>query len=212
MQTLPMSRFVDISSGQNGLALISNSILEYELRNDPLNTLYLTLFRAMGNMIVTGWECVGRFPKQKGSQLNRLMTFAYSIYPHTGDWYNGVCPESRHFSMPLRAYQTMGTETVTNGKLPAEYGFCSISEPAIVISCMKRAQDRQTIILRLYNPAPQEKTAEIRFAFPIKSVWETNLNEKREKQIELTEPKGFNISCPSNKILTFEIEWAVNHS
>ena len=204
MQTLPMNRFVDISDGQNGLALFSNSITEFELGTDPCHTLYLTLFRAMGNMIVTGWECVGRFPKQKGSQLPGTMSFAYSLYPHTGDWSNGVCPESRHYALPLCAYQTMGAEA---GTLPPSQGFCSISNPALVVSCLKRAEDRPTSILRVYNPAPEEKQAEISFAFPIKAVWETNLNEKREKQLALKEPNRFSISCPSNKIQTFEIEW-----
>ncbi|MDR0447127.1 MAG: glycosyl hydrolase-related protein [Treponema sp.] len=205
MQTLPMSRFVDISDGKNGLALISNSITEFELRNDPLHTLYLTLFRAMGNMIVTGWECVGRFPKQKGSQLQRTMSFNYSLYPHTGDWNNGVCPESRHYAQPLLVYQTMGGAVA--GVLPTEISFCNISEPALVVSCLKMAEDRSALLLRVYNPTHEEKHGKINFVFPIKAVWKTNLNEKRDKPVALQEPHGFSVSCPSNKILTFEIEW-----
>jgi alpha-mannosidase len=72
---------------------------------------------------------------------------------------------------------------------------------------MKKAADRPTFIIRVYNPTPEEKSAEISFAFPLKDVWEVNLNEKREKQIILQEPRMFNISCPQNKIMTFEIEW-----
>ena len=204
MQTLPMSRFVDISGNGKGLAVLSDSFTEYELRSDPDHTLYLTLFRAMGNMIVTGWECVGRFPEQKGSQLQRGLRFSYSLYPHAGGWTSGVCPESRRYALPMRAWQTMGAE---NGVLPDAGSFCGISEPALVVSCLKRAEDRPTAILRVYNPTPREKTGEITFLFPLKAVWETDLNERRGKPLELQTRRTFRLSCPSNRILTFEIEW-----
>jgi mannosylglycerate hydrolase len=204
MQTLPMSRFVDVNDGQEGLALLSNGITEYELRNDPAHTLYLTLFRAMGNMIVTGWECVGRFPKQKGSQLLFPMTFEYSVFPHEGDWTNGVCPEARRYELPLGTYQAMGG---SKGTLPPSFGFCTISERAVVVSCFKQAEDRQTAILRIYNPVPEEKSGTIRFAFPLKAVWETDLNEKRGGSLPVQDGHGFTFRCPSNKILTFELEW-----
>jgi mannosylglycerate hydrolase len=212
MQTLPMSRFVDVSDGDEGLALLSESVTEYELRSDPKHTIYLTLFRAMGNMIVTGWECVGRFPKQKGSQLLRTMEFAYAVYPHEGDWTGGVdehvcgsvCSESRRFMLPLKAYQTMGARS---GALPQEYGFCKISDPGMVVSCLKRAEDRDTAILRLYNPTPEEKSGTLQFAFPLKAVWETDLNENRGSALLLPDPHRFTFNCASNKILTFEIEW-----
>jgi mannosylglycerate hydrolase len=203
MQTLPMSRFVDVSDGAEGLALLSESVTEYELRPDPKRTLYLTLFRAMGNMIVTGWECVGRFPNQKGSQLPRTMSFAYAVYPHEGDWTSGVCPESRRFMLPLKAYQTMGARS---GTLPAVYGFCQVSDPGMVVSCLKRAEDRDTVILRLYNPCPGEKSGEVRVAFPLKAVWEADLNENRGAPLALSGPRGFRFTCASNRIITFEIE------
>jgi len=134
------------------------------------------------------------------------MSFAYSLYPHAGDWRNGVCPESRHYALPFRVYQTMGS--ADGGTQSSSMGFCSISDKALVVSCFKRAEDRPTAILRIYNPTPEAKHAKASFAFPLKAAWEVNLNEKRGKQIALEE-NGFEISCPQNKILTFEIEWAL---
>ncbi|MDR2029406.1 MAG: glycosyl hydrolase-related protein, partial [Treponema sp.] len=204
MQTLPMSRFVDVSEDPEGLAFLSESVTEYELRSDPRHTLYLTLFRAMGNMIVTGWECVGRFPNQKGSQLQRTMSFTYAVYPHLGDWADGgVCPESRRFALPLRAYETMGARS---GTLPSVYGFCQVSDPGLVVSCLKRAEDRDTVILRIYNPCPGEKHGEVQFAFPLRAVWETDLNENRGRPLILSGPHSFEFTCASNRIMTFELE------
>jgi len=133
------------------------------------------------------------------------LDFSYSLYPHSGDWNSGVRLESRHYALPLRAYQTMGAEA---GVLSANKSFCSISQTALVISCLKQAEYRSTAILRLYNPAPEEKSSKANFAFPIKAAWETNLNEQRQKQIDLQESNGFYFSCPSNKIMTFEIDFS----
>ena len=66
MQTLPMQHFVDVNDGNKGLAVLNNCLTEYELRDDENKTVYLTLFRAVGNMIVTWWEAVGVFPGEDG--------------------------------------------------------------------------------------------------------------------------------------------------
>jgi alpha-mannosidase len=91
--------------------------------------------------------------------------------------------------------------------LPAVYGFCQVSDPGLVVSCLKRAEDRDTIILRLYNPCPGEKHGEVQFAFPLKVVWETDLNENRGIRLTLSGPRSFAFICASNRIVTFEIEW-----
>ncbi|MEG1873598.1 MAG: glycoside hydrolase family 38 C-terminal domain-containing protein, partial [Ruthenibacterium sp.] len=89
MQTLPMQNFVDVSDGQNGFALLQNCLTEYELRDDEPHTLYATLLRSMGNMIVTWTEAVGEFDDQIGSQVLRPLAYDYGLYPHKGNWVSG---------------------------------------------------------------------------------------------------------------------------
>jgi alpha-mannosidase len=93
------------------------------------------------------------------------------------------------------------------GALPPVYGFCEVSDPGMVVSCLKRAEDRDTVILRLYNPCPGEKSGPVRFAFPMRAVWETDLDENRLSSLPLSCPHSFAFTCASNRIITFEVEW-----
>jgi alpha-mannosidase len=109
MQTLPMQSFVDVSDGQHAVAFLSGDIFEYEAAPDPDGTVWLTLFRAVENMIVTGWECVNRFPDERGSQLQRAMTFSYAVFPHAGEAGSGrVYAEANACLNKPAAWQTCG--------------------------------------------------------------------------------------------------------
>ena len=204
MQTLPMQHFVDVSDGKTGLALLNNSLTEYELRDDEKATLYLTLFRAMGNMIVTWWEAVGMFGDQEGSQVQRDMQFEYSIYPHGGDWAKGgVYAEAELLNRPPSAYQVTPHKM---GKLPRKHSFWSVSPANLIVSAFKKAEDRETCILRVFNPTDKPITGEIKLAAPVKEVWLTDMNESRQKPVPVTSPSVVKISVGPNKIVTVEIE------
>ena len=135
MQTLPMQHFVDVSDGQKGIALLNNCLTEYEVRDDENATAYLTLFRSMGNMIVTWWEAVGVFPKQNGSQLQRTMEFEYSIYPHDGTWDKGlVYREAEQLNAPVTTYQVTPH---SSGTLPQEHSFLTVEPENLMMSAFK---------------------------------------------------------------------------
>ena len=202
MQTLPMQHFVDVSDGEHGLALLNNCLTEYELKDDENATLYLTLFRAMGNMIVTWWEAAGVFPGKDGSQLLREMEFEYSIYPHEGDWEEGdVYGEAESLNVPVASYQVTGK---TTGSLPSQYSFLQISPGNLILSAFKKAEDRDTYILRLFNPTDKEIHGSVRLFAEIREAYQTNLNEERLKPVEVEGGNRIKIAAAANKIITVE--------
>ncbi len=202
MQTLPMQSFVDVNDSVRGIALLNNSLTEYELREDEKNTLYLTLFRAMGNMIVTWWEAVGVFPGKDGSQLLRTMEFEYSIYPHEGDWKQAdVYGEAEKLNVPVAMYQISGS---TAGTLPEKLGFLSVEPENLILSAFKKAEDRNSYILRLFNPTAEALSGKIKLAANIKEAFITNLDEERITGLQLKAGELF-IEAESNKIITVEV-------
>ena len=206
MQTLPMQHFVDVSDGKRGIALLNNCLSEYELRDDEHATLYITLFRAMGNMIVTWWEAVGMFADQTGSQVLRDMEFDYSIYPHAGDWAQGeVYAEAERLNRPPAAYQVTPH---TLGALPPKHSFWSVEPSNLIVSAFKKAEDRDSCIVRVFNPTAKTLTGTIRFAAPVKKAWLTDMNETRKKAIPMAKPGVVEISAGPNKIVTVDIEVA----
>lgn len=204
MQTLPMQHFVDVSDGSKGLALLNNGLTEYELKDDEQSTLYLTLFRAMGNMIVTWWEAVGVFPDQTGSQLQRKMEFEYSIYPHEGNWEQGnVYAEAEKLNVPAAPYQVSGQ---TTGSLPEVYSFFSIQPDNLILSAFKKTEDRDSYIIRLYNPTSEDISGTIEFAAEISNAYDTNLNEVRQQPVPVERGRKIKVAAASQKIITIEVE------
>ena len=181
MQTLPMQNFVDVSDGENGMAIINNGLTEFEAKPD--GTVYLTLFRAVSNMIVTGWECVGRFPEQKGSQLQGVLEFEYGIYPHSGDWQQaGVYFEAQKINTPMMAYQVMGG---TKGDLPPTHSFVRISEQNVILSAFKKAEDGSGYVIRLFNPTDMTIEFSIEIDQKVKQAYLLRMDETRKGDADL---------------------------
>lgn len=210
MQTLPMQNFVDISDGEKGIAVPNRCFCEYEKKQDAKDTLYLTLFRAMGNMIVTWWEAVGEFPEQSGSQMKRDLEFDYAIYPHEGNWSEGnVYEETKEFNVPTFAYQVCGGN---EGTLPTESGFLSISDSNLVISALKMAEQGKHMILRVYNPTNHAINADMIWNIPggaVDGIWKCDLQEKRIAKLDLIESREVSICVEKGKIVTFEVLIAI---
>jgi mannosylglycerate hydrolase len=207
MNTLPMQHFVDVSDGHRGLALLNNCLTEYELRDDAASTVYLTLFRAMGNMIVTWWEAVGVFPGHDGSQILRDLEFEYAIFPHAGAWAEGaVWQEADRLNRKPQAYQVTGP---SHGSLPLAAGFLEIQPSCLVQSAFKRAEDRSTRILRLFNPTDAVVEATVSLGQALRAAWQVDLNETRLAPVAIQDSRVLRLPVAGNKIVTIELEFAV---
>lgn len=204
MRTLPMQMFADVSDEKKGLGVVNSCFTEYEMKDDQ--TLYFTLFRAMGNMIVTWWEAVGEFPGKKGSQLLRRMEYEYAIYPHRGDWEEAqVYAEARRLNAPVMAYQVSGE---TEGSLPPEQGFLKVSDRNLQVSAFKKAEDRDSLILRVYNPTGQPVRAKVEINVPgaeVRQAVVCDMNEERTAEAQTVENGCFEASVAVNEIRTFEL-------
>jgi mannosylglycerate hydrolase len=77
---------------------------------------------------------------------------------------------------------------------------------SLFLSALKKAEDRDTVILRTYNPSNNFIEGKVSFRNKkIKKAFYTNLNEERleEIQIENTPYLSFNVS--SRKIVSLEL-------
>jgi mannosylglycerate hydrolase len=202
MQTLPMQHFVDVSDGKTGLAVVHNSLLEYELTNDDRSHLYLTLFRSVGTMIVTGWRCVPFFSRQQGNYLLRDLNYEYSIYPHQGDFARGsVYEQAEKLNVPLSPIQTCAHKL---GHLPQTMSFFSITPANLIMSAFKKAEERDAYILRVFNPLETAIEGKIKMYVPIKKAYVLNLNEKRIGDLAVSGDNTISVKAEHHKIVTLE--------
>lgn len=203
MGTLPMNNFVDVSDGDNGFAVLSDTLTEYEVLEDDRRTLAVSLLRAVKTWIVTG-HVGSDFPSQKGGQCLDKHCIRYAVMPHKGDWQTAeLADAAEKFNVPAIPIQSNPHE----GTLPAEQAsFLQLDNPQVRLSCLKKASSGTGYILRLYNPTNEPQTAQVNTAFVIQEAWLTDLSEIRQSEIAPISPETIELEIAACKISTLEIQ------
>lgn len=220
MDAAPMQGFVDITNGKQGFGCLSQDLGEYDASVPGI--LSCTLFRAVRNIICTEFRSESSYPSQEGGQLKEKMEYRYQLMLHTGNWEEADM-ENRILRLmtPVQCCQFCtgkisdrdlrnhsgkemmeGSPDACMKSLPASTSFYEIT--GAVVSAIKQAEDGQNLILRVYNPYREERTACIRFARPIKEAWETDMKEERLAGC-VAENGGLEVTIQPDKIKTYEI-------
>ena len=103
-------------------------------------------------------------------------------------------------------YQVAGGK---GGTLALEQELLHIDNRNLQVSAFKKSEDRDSLILRVYNPTGQTIHSQVRLSVPgfeVQEVTECNLNEE---QTEIKYPVHANVwetEVGSNEIKTFEIK------
>ncbi len=75
---------------------------------------------------------------------------SYSLFPHSGDWENGVWAEGEDFNIPIYAAEPPSLALVKNhASRPEEESFFSILPSNVVVSGMKQSEEGKELIIRL---------------------------------------------------------------
>lgn len=209
MATQPHCMFVDVSDGEHGIAFLTEGLTEYEVADNADRTVALSLLRAVENRICTELRVESRYPSQDGGQCFGRHTLRYALLPHKGDWRSAdVARAAERFNVPMRLVQTRRHD---DGTLPAgAASLFAIDNPLVRFSGIKKAEDRDTFIVRLYNPTGDPQTGRVRFAAGPEAAWRTNLNEDREETIPVEADGAVPVNLPPFKILTLELAFPRN--
>jgi alpha-mannosidase len=102
--------------------------------------------------------------------------FAYAVMPHAGGWREaGVVGEAARFVTPLR----WAPGTATPGSL------FSVDDPNLVLDTVKRAEDSDALVLRLYEAHGARGTARVRVGVPFTGAVACNLLEDPAEALEV---------------------------
>ncbi|HBG27700.1 MAG: hypothetical protein A2Y10_10145 [Planctomycetes bacterium GWF2_41_51] len=204
MATLPQNNFVDVSDGEDGIAFLNDGFTEYEVLDTPERTVAFSLVRSVQNWICTETRVGSVFPSQKGGQSLGRHTARYAIYPHPGNWQDANIPLCAElFNVPTRIIQTRQHNGVLSDN---QMSLFEITNSALRFSAIKKTEDHDTYIIRIYNPTKENQQGALKFAVPPSNAWETNLDEERMKEIELTTEYEVPVNAGPQKIVTIEIK------
>jgi alpha-mannosidase len=104
--------------------------------------------------------------------------FAYAVLPHPGGWREaGVVAEAARFETPVRW-------------LPGPAGprsFILIDDPNVLIDTVKRAEDSDALLIRLYEAHGGRGRAWLRTAWPVREAVRCNLLEDPGESLEIVD-------------------------
>ena len=84
--------------------------------------------------------------------------FSYALYPHAGTWKEALTV--RHgweYDYPLQAVVT----TAHAGTLPPSHSFASVTPDNVVLTAVKKAEDANGLIFRVYEWAGKERDSRV---------------------------------------------------
>jgi len=198
----PAQMWLDISDNKRGLAVLLESPRDYEvLEHDPRTTIAMGLLRGVPLRIPCDNRLWMEYPGDESSQSLGTFTYRYSLLPHAGGWKSqGLHHAALALRNPLKACQ-FGKQT---GILPLSHGFFGLEGENLVLSAIKKAEDRDSVIVRFYNPTDQDTTATLHPGFPVAEAWAVKLNEERTGAVEVT-GSAITLPAPHGKIISVEL-------
>jgi alpha-mannosidase len=154
---VPAQQWADLSEAHYGVSLLNDCKYGYSAQD---NTLTLSLLRSTAN------------PDPQADQGHH--TFTYALYPHAGDWRQDTIVQAKRLNSPLLVQPLRGGGTW----LPVEFGLVKSSNSGVIIDTIKKAEDNNAVIVRVYEAHGGHTQASLVFATRIESAEEVNLLEE----------------------------------
>ena len=128
--------------------------------------------------------------------------FSFSITSHTPGWKNGANfgKQANELLVPV-----FDPPTIRGADLPEESSFLKTDHDNIVVTAMKKAEDREGIVIRLFNRGEEPFTGNLTLWKPFESAYVTNLIEEDQKQLKL-EGKKLRLDMEKYEIKTVRLE------
>ena len=160
-QEVPAQKWVDVSDGKVGIALLNKTKYGHSYSRGDLR---ITLMRSAGDPDI--YPNLGKF------------NISYSLFPHEGDWKNGVWAEGEDFNVPVYAAEPPSLALVkTTNTRPEEASFFSVDAPGVILSGMKQAEDGKELIVRLAEVEGKTTSVNLRVPVNVSSARRLNLVE-----------------------------------
>lgn len=103
---------------------------------------------------------------------------SYALYPHSGDWRNGVWMEGDDFNVPVYAAEPPSLALVSeHSTRPEEDSFISLDASGVFLTGIKKAEDSEELVVRLVEVEGSEKIVTLSLPHQIEAARRLNLIE-----------------------------------
>lgn len=194
----PTQSYVSLTDGKQGIAVIPQGVREYEVLDDHM--IRLTLFRTYGfmgkeNLIYRPGRASGeRIIETPAAQLLKEMDFAFGFTTYASDINEAnVDTLAKTYNTNIEVYtyaeflngRLIFSQREIEGTKESRYSLFE-TENKLVVSAMKKAEDNDGYIIRLFNGKNHENISDtIKFNFDVKEAYYTNLREEKTEDIKV---------------------------
>ena len=206
--TYPQQEYSLVQDETGGLALLNRGLPEIAARprDDGTVELALTLLRSVG------WLSRDDFESRRHSNAGPTLftpeaqcpgehVFRYAVLPFEGEFREaGVRSWSRRYRVDPVTVQGVlaGSERGGRSLVRQESGRATVT-------AIKRHEQRDTLVVRLYNPFSEPIQETLRTDAMIAGAWLTDLLEEREAELP-ARPHHVDLTIEPHRIITVELE------
>jgi len=208
----PQQDFSLLADSQGGLALLNDGLPELHPLAGPAGAgISLTLLRCVG------WLSRDDFPSRRRQNAGPTLPTPeaqcpgpqrarYALLPFAGDPLEAdIKGASEVWRLP-----PVGGQGVSAGLVPGGRSLLRKANPRVAISAIKRHEERDTLVLRLWNLGGEQTEERIEFGRPLAGAWRTNLIEARGGALPLAGPAALEVELGPHAILGLELEFAAD--
>ena len=180
--------YAALQEGRNGMAVFSEGLREFEVLGENKKTFALTLLRGVGllgkeDLLLRPGRPSGIKMAVPDSQMRGSLQGRFSLFSYSGTPLNvGLAQQARAWLTPILCYNKIPWDAMKLNKaaftVPDSYSLLSMSPVGCQLSALKKAEDRDEIILRLFNPSDNASCeAAVSYSRRVIQCHETGLDE-----------------------------------
>nr|WP_318384997.1 mannosylglycerate hydrolase [uncultured Enterobacter sp.] len=155
--------YAALSQGRQGMALFTEGLREFEILGEREKTFALTLLRGVGHLGKA--SLLSRPGRPSGiklpvpeAQLRGPLHSRFSLFAFTGTADSaGVAQQARAWLTPVQCYNKIPWNAMklnpASFATPACYSLLTLPPNGCQLSALKKAEDRDELIVRLFNPS-----------------------------------------------------------
>lgn len=170
---VPAQNWADISGKDYGVSILSDC--KYGWDHPTADTLRLTGLHT---------PRFGFLPDSHQDQLDLGRNrYAFGIFSHESDNLAATQAAGMEFCQPLRAFTVRADH---DGILPPEYAFAEVTNTAVLLRAIKKAQDSEQLVVRVNEgTGAKQSDVHLRIGSGIRKAWLCNAQEQPLKALRV---------------------------
>ena len=153
-----MLNYAALQEERNGLALFTEGLREFEVIGEGKKTFALTLLRGVGllgkeDLLLRPGRPSGIKMAVPDSQMRGMLRSRFSLFSYSGTPFSaGVAQQAKAWLTPVQCYNKIPWDAMKLNKadvcVPEHYSLLTMSPVGCLLSALKKAEDRDAVILR----------------------------------------------------------------